>query len=223
MIIVLDVNETLLDLKKLDPLFERYFGSGKMRHKWFDQVLKSAFVSNVVGPYRDFGMVARAALQMVAERRGVVLEDAAIHLILGQMRRLDPHPDVLEGIAMLKRAGFRLAALTNSPPNTARAQLEYAGIAPFLEHILSVDASQALKPMRIVYDDALKTLGAKPAETCLVAAHAWDIAGAMQAGLQGAFIRREGKVWNPLFENPTFTGVDIIDVARQISNLKRSI
>ncbi len=216
MYLVFDVNETLLDLASLDPLFEQHLGSRSYRQAWFDQVLKSAFVSTITGPYSDFGVVARSALQMVANRMGQKLSAEAIGEILGQMRRLSPHPDVLPAITNLKDAGFRMAALTNSPPAVAQAQLDHAGISPLLETVLSVDASKSLKPAQIVYDDAAQKLGTSPESTCLIAAHAWDIAGAMCAGWQGAFVERTGKIWNPLFESPTFTGGTIADIADQL-------
>ena len=214
--LVFDVNETLLDLSSLDPLFARHFGDATYRQMWFDQVLKTAFVSTITGPYADFGVVARSALQMVATRAGIELSSDAHAEILGQMRHLTPHPDVLPAIHKLKDAGYRMAALTNSPPAVAQAQLDNAGITPLLEAVLSVDASKSLKPAQIVYDDAIKTLGANPADTCLIAAHTWDIAGAMKAGWQGAFVTRPGKVWNPLFESPTFIGATIDDIADQL-------
>ena len=129
--LVFDVNETLLDLNKLDPLFEEGFGSTFYRKAWFDQVLKSAFVNTIIGEYQDFGVVARSALEMIAERSNVYLEPEIADQILAMMRSLSPHPEVLEAISDLKEAGFDMAALTNSPPEVAQAQLEYAEIAPF--------------------------------------------------------------------------------------------
>ena len=213
MLLIFDVNETLLDLSALDPHFEALFGSTSIRQDWFNQVLKSAFASVIIGPYRDFGQVARSAMEMVAARHNLTLTDEATEAILSHMRNLPPHSDILPGIKSLKEAGFRMAALTNSPPDVAKDQLENAGIAPYLEAMLSVDASESLKPAAVIYHDALKTLGSDPASACLIAAHAWDIAGAMRAGWHGAFIERPGKVWNPLFESPTFTGKDLGDVA----------
>lgn len=214
--IVFDVNETLLDLQNLDPLFEDHFGSAYYRKAWFDQVLKSAFVSTITGPYNDFGVVARSALQMVATRSKVMLPDDATDEILAQMQQLNPHPDVIAGIEQLSAAGFKMAALTNSPQAVAEAQLAYAEITPYLEKVLSVDASKSLKPAKQVYADAEKKLGSKPAQTCLIASHTWDIAGAMQAGWQGAFIERKDKVWNPLFETPNFTGKTLTEIADQL-------
>ena len=54
--IVFDVNETLLDLSALDPAFESHFGTGDYRKEWFNEVLKLAFVSTIVGNYSDFGV-----------------------------------------------------------------------------------------------------------------------------------------------------------------------
>ena len=46
---VFDVNETLLDLAALDPLFGRAFGDPGVRRAWFQQVLQSALVATVTG------------------------------------------------------------------------------------------------------------------------------------------------------------------------------
>ena len=172
-ILVFDVNETLLDLASLDPLFERHLGNASFRAEWFGQVLKSAFAYTVMGEYQNFGVVARTALAMVAKLHDVNLTDTAIEEILGQMSRLAPHPDVLTGIQRLQSAGYTMAALTNSPPKVAHAQLENAGIAPHLSKIMSVDASKSLKPHRSVYDDAANELGVSPENIMLIAAHSW--------------------------------------------------
>ena len=39
-VIAFDVNETLLKLQALDPLFERVFGDAAMRQLWFGQMLQ---------------------------------------------------------------------------------------------------------------------------------------------------------------------------------------
>lgn len=44
--LVFDVNETLLDLAALDPLFERHLGSATQRKAWFADMLVSAMTLN---------------------------------------------------------------------------------------------------------------------------------------------------------------------------------
>ena len=216
--IVFDVNETLLDLEALDPHFKACFGNSAMWKEWFSQVLLSAFSSTVIGQYHHFGYVARTALLMVASKYDIELPEESIDSILQQLRKLPPHPDVLTSMERLKEHGFRLAALTNSPYDVAHDQIEHAGITPFLEVILSVDASRTLKPARLIYEDASSALDVPPEEICLVAAHPWDIAGAMEVGWQGAFIQREGKVWNPLYKRPTYQAVDLLELVQQFTN-----
>src|SRR5919204_2220428 len=121
-VLVFDVIETLLDLRALDPAFEAVFGDASVRQQWFSQMLQSALVATVTDAYRDFTQLGRAALEMTAQRRGVALSPDQQQRILGTVRKLPPHPDVLDGLSRLREAGFRLAALTNSTAEVAEAQ-----------------------------------------------------------------------------------------------------
>jgi 2-haloacid dehalogenase len=215
-VIVFDVNESLLELAALKPQFQRVFGDGEVVFPWFGQVLQSALLTVVTGPYSDFAKVGRAALEMVAARRGVTLSDADARAILAGMRTLPPHADVLPALRKLKEAGFRLATLTNSPPAVADAQLTNSGIAPYLDKMLSVDTVRRLKPAAEVYRHAADSFGVPPAEIRLVAAHSWDVAGAVRAGCKAAFIARPGMVLDPLFEPPDIVGPDLGVVAERI-------
>ncbi|MDQ5810637.1 MAG: haloacid dehalogenase type II, partial [Actinomycetota bacterium] len=123
-ICVFDVNETLLDLGALDPHFERIFGDAGVRRAWFGQLLQSALVATVTDAYSDFGKIGGAALEMTAERQGVILSDEDKRQILGGMRRLPPHPEVAESLSRLRDAGLRLATLTNSTQQVAEAQMD---------------------------------------------------------------------------------------------------
>src|ERR687893_916248 len=175
---VFDVIETLLDLAALDPLFERAFGDAAVRRAWFQQVLQSAFMATITGAYSDFGAVGAAALQMTAEREGVRLSEEDRQEILGGMRELPPHPEVPAALDLLRDAGLRLAALTNNTAEVAEAQLQNAGLSDRFEKILSADVVRRLKPAPEPYRAAAEALGVGTGEVRLVAAHAWDVAGA---------------------------------------------
>ncbi len=216
MVLLFDVNESLLDLRALTPHFERLFGNGEVLAEWFAQVLRSAMLTVITGQYSDFGKVGQSALDMVAQRYGVTLSDADRNDIVGGMRTLPPHPDVLPGFEKLHAAGYRMASLTNSPPAMAKAQLENAGLAKFLEKIISVDEVKSLKPAAKVYHHAARVMGVAPEQARLIAAHSWDVAGAMSAGCKAAFIARKGMVLNPLFEAPDIVAPDLLQVADRI-------
>jgi 2-haloacid dehalogenase len=217
---VFDVNETLLDLGALDPHFERAFGDAAVRRAWFSQLLHSAFLATITGAYSDFGTIGGAALEMVAERQGVDLSDEDKQEILGSMRELPPHPEVVESLDLLRDAGLRLATLTNSTQQVAEAQMDNSGLRDYFEQILSADAAGRLKPAPEPYRMAAQSLGVEVERIRLVAAHSWDVAGALRAGCAAAFVARPGMVLDPLVERPDVVGADLREVADRILKIE---
>lgn len=215
-VIVFDVNETLLDLGALDPVFEELFGSASARVDWFRTVLTTAMVVTLCERYRDFSQVGAAALESLARRRGITLADADRQRLAHTMGSLPPHPEVPAALQRLRDAGLRLAALTNSAPAAMEAQLEHAGLAGLFDARLSVDHSRQLKPALAVYRDAASRLGVETTQMRMVAAHGWDLAGAMSAGCAAAFVARPGQFLEPLFPEPDIIGPDLDSVAEQI-------
>ena len=214
--IVFDVNETLLDLSAMDPEFERVFGDPAVRGIWFAQVLQNSLVATLTGKYDDFGKIAGAALDMTAQRYGIELYQEDRSAILGRVRVLPAHPDVAAGLQRLKQAGFRLVTLTNSPPQVVEAQLKSSALAEYFEGSFSVDAIRRFKPDAEVYRMIARELGVPVDQVRLVAAHDWDVAGALMAGCAAAFIARPGKVLNPLMPAPDIVGKDLTEVAEMI-------
>lgn len=215
-VIVFDVTETLLDLAAMDEHFKRVFGDAAARQQWFVQMLQSAFVATITDAYTDFGSIGRAALDMVAARRQIALSNEQRQEILGTMRTLPPHPDVKDGLESLRSAGLRLVALTNSTSATAEAQLSHAGLRGYFERVFSVEVVKRFKPATEVYRMVARELGMGEERLRLVAAHDWDVTGALRAGLQAAFVARPGNVLNPLDERPDIVGRDLREIAPRI-------
>ncbi|WP_374763246.1 haloacid dehalogenase type II [Yunchengibacter salinarum] len=215
-VIVFDVNETLLDLSALDPAFEAVFGDRAVRREWFALVLRTGWTGTIIGAYRDFGAVGAAALEMTAEIHGITLAEDHREAILGGMTRLPPHAEVPGALARLRGANYRLAALTNSTRKVARAQLDFAGLSDSFEDILSADTAGALKPAASVYTTAARALGVPPGRMWMIAAHDWDVAGAMRAGCRAGFVARPGMVANPLFAEPDVVADDLDALATRL-------
>jgi 2-haloacid dehalogenase len=220
-VILFDVNETLLDLRALEPLFERFFGNSAVLPMWFAQLLRSAMVVTITGEYHDFGELGRDALLMTAERQGVTLSPTDQEQILAGMLHLPPHPEVPTSLARLKEAGLRLATLTNSPPWALEEQLVNAGLKEFFEQTLSVHSMRRFKPAPEPYQYAAERLGVTLDGMRLVAAHDWDIAGAQAVGCATAFIARSGMVLGPLQKRPDIIGSDLVSVSDQILAAER--
>ena len=215
-ILAFDVNETLLDLAALDPLFESTFGDAAVRPQWFAQMLQLVFVGSITGRDIDFTTAQHGALRMVAARTGTSLSDAAADEIVGAMRTLPPHPDVARALDHLRERGLTLCSLTNSSLEVSRAQLSNAGIADRFEAILSADQVGRLKPAPEPYRLVADTFDAPIGDVRLIAAHAWDCAGAIAAGAKAAFVARPGMVLSPVGEQPDIVGGDLKEVASLI-------
>jgi 2-haloacid dehalogenase len=220
-IVVFDVNETLLDLAALDPLFEEAFGDAALRQQWFGQMLQLSFTGGLTGRYVDFTAAQRAALQMLARVRGVDVADDQTRRILEAMRALPAHPDVPAALDRMKDAGFRLATLTNSPLDVARDQVYNAGIADRFEEVISADEIEVLKPAATAYRFAAHRMQVDQGDMRLVAAHAWDVTGALAAGCAAAFVARPGKLPSPLGDQPDIVGDDLAAVAELIAERDR--
>jgi 2-haloacid dehalogenase len=109
-----------------------------------------------------------------------------------------------------------MVALTNSAPAAARQQLTHAGLIDVFERVFSVDEVRRFKPAPEPYRFVARELGVETHVLRMVAAHAWDIVGAMQAGCAGAFVARPGKVLYPLAPPPDIVGAGLRAVAEQI-------
>jgi 2-haloacid dehalogenase len=220
-VIVCDVNETLLDIGALAPTFERLFGDRRVLQEWFQTVLLYSEVATLAGPYSSFASIGGAALDMTATAHGVALSTATRDQVLQGMLTLPAHPDVRDGLQTMRDAGLRLVTLTNNPPASVQQQLAHAGLASFFERSFSVDTVQRFKPAAEAYHSVAEALSLPIGQLRLVAAHAWDILGALRAGCAAAFVARPGKVLYPLGPQPDIVGADFRVVAQQIVAAER--
>ena len=207
--IVFDVNETLLDLSALDPLFADGFGDKGARRVWFMQTLQNALTSTIVGTYEPFDRIARAALEMTARKRGVRLDDERINRIMRAFAAMPAHGDAVPALSRLRESGYRLAVLAQSPEALLEEQLRHAKLRDFFDEVLSVESVRRFKPAREAYDFARERLDCGEDAPWLVAAHEWDVLGALSAGWNAAFVARHGTALNPLEREPTLVAPDL--------------
>ncbi len=216
-VIAYDVNETLLDLSALDAPFAEVLGDAALRPAWFQTMLQLSFVGVITGRYVDFTTAQHAALRMVARRTGRELTGEDAERIVGGMQRLPVHPEVPGAIARLRDAGFRQVTITNSPLDVARAQLEFAGLDGLVDDVLSADEVDQLKPGPRPYSLVAQRSGVAVGDVMLVAAHAWDVSGALAAGTRAAFVSRPGMVPSPIGGQPELVVEDIDALAQELT------
>lgn len=215
-VVAFDVNETLLDLAALDEPFERLFGDAALRGQWFAQMLQLSFVGGLTGRYVDFGTAQHAALMMLAARTGADVSEQDATTVVDRMRSLPPHPEVADALAALAATSLVVVALTNSSAAVAEDQLTNAGLRPLFDRVFSADTVGHLKPAPEPYLSVASACGVAPSEVRLVAAHSWDVSGALAAGCRAAFISRPGMVLAPIGAQPDITAPDLAAAVAQI-------
>ena len=217
-VIVFDVNETLSDLS---PLAGRFADIGAPVHlaaTWFASVLRDGFALTATGATARFADIGAAVLATMLH--GVSLDrslDDATRHVLGGFTELSVHPDVVDGVRALAAKGQRLATLSNGAASVAEGLLERAGIADVFERLLSVEDAGVWKPAADAYRYAAQQLDVHPTQMMLVAVHPWDVDGAQRAGLQGAWVNRDGGPYPSIFTAPDFTVDSLTELAERIS------
>jgi 2-haloacid dehalogenase len=218
-VLVFDVNETLIDIDSIAPLFGQLFGDERVLREWFGQLVMYSMTATLAESYVDFFALGQGVLRMVGDIHGVEITDDDAHRLQEQMRTMPAHPDVVDGLTALRDKGFRLATLTNSPhrPGTT-TPLENAGLDDFFEQQLSVESCHAFKPAPVVYRHACEALGVAPADCMMVAAHVWDTIGAQRVGFSGALITRPGNPPLPVhgLPQPDLVVDDLGQLAEQL-------
>lgn len=91
-ILLFDVNETVLDLTALDPLFTEVFGQADVRREWFETAIRGVLLSTTLNRHHSFGEIGEAALEETTRRHGRTLPATMIDHLRDGMRTLPPHP-----------------------------------------------------------------------------------------------------------------------------------
>ncbi|MEC5127453.1 haloacid dehalogenase type II [Verrucomicrobiales bacterium BCK34] len=224
-VIILDVNETLLDLAPLKKSVGKALGGREdLLPLWFSTMLHYSLVETLSGSYHDFGEIGTAALMMVAKTRGIDLEyEEARTSIVTPLRSLPPHPDVAPALQALSKAGYRIVSLTNSSTLGVKTQLENAGLTDLIEKRYTIETIRKYKPHPDTYQMVLDDLDVAPEDVLMVAAHAWDLAGAKNVGLRTAFVERPGAATYPNVALPDYVVKDLSELVKILPGAEENL
>jgi 2-haloacid dehalogenase len=139
-------------------------------------------------PFTILDVLHRESLVRLLERyRLTGLPEADIDHMSRAWHRLDPWPDVLEGLARLKRR--RIIAPCSNGNIALMVNLAKRAGLPW-DCILGAETARAYKPLPEAYLAACRQLGLPPAQVMMVAAHNGDLKAAKAQGLATAFVPR---------------------------------
>jgi len=216
-VIVFDVNETLLDLETIRPVFDRIFNDSAAMRLWFAGLITYSEALTLSGVYVPFTDIGGSVLRMLAATHGIAITDADAAELTDRFASMRPHPEVHGALRRLTDHGFRLFTLTDNTLEISWQQLERAGLTDFFERRCSVDETvKRHKPAPEAYHSVASALQVDPGDICLIASHVWDTIGAQSAGWQAALILRQGNAPLDVGPQPHYIGDDLDAIADQL-------
>jgi len=156
---------------------------------WRTKQLEYTWTLTLAGHYVDFWTLTERALDFAFARVPSVDRDLRPRLLEAYLT-LDAFPDARAALAALKVQGLRLAILSNGTPSMLSAAVEAAGMAEYLDAVLSVDAVRQYKPRPDVYQLVTDAFALERSNVGFVSSNRWDVMGAASFGFQTYWVNR---------------------------------
>ncbi|MCQ2597279.1 MAG: HAD family hydrolase [Treponema sp.] len=125
------------------------------------------------------------ALHISEEKAGAELDRIVYSGLKPRFEKITPCKDAVETIKAFKEAGFKIALLSDFPPEQKG---ELWGLKPYCDVILGTEACGALKPSDIPFRKMAEDLGVEPSEILYVGnSYRYDVLGSKNAGMKAAW------------------------------------
>ncbi len=147
------------------------------------------------------------------------IDEAALTDLNNAWRRLDPWPEVVEGLTRL-RTKYALATLSNANVSLMVAMAKY-GDLPF-DVILGAEIAGHYKPDPETYLSVPRIMDCEPENVLMVATHIADLQAAIACGLKGAYVFRNRELGEREKPQPDashgfdYIAADFVDLADQL-------
>jgi 2-haloacid dehalogenase len=162
-------------------------------------------------PWVNLDVLHRIGLDKVLRDAGLALAEADRDELVKGWHRLDPWPDVVDGLTKLKETHI-IAPCSNGHIAQSVNLAKYAKL-PW-DAILGAEIARAYKPDPRVYRESVYALGLEVDEVCMVAAHRQDLEAAAEVGLRTAFVERFGEDPGPPFD-ADIVAFDFVELAQR--------
>jgi len=201
-VLLFDVIETLFSLQ---PLRDRIAGEGldeAYADLFFAQLLRDAFALSATGVFQPFPAIAAATLKVTLRSAGAPANAVQIKRILSVFSELPAHPDVATALEQAHAANARVALLTNGSADNTRQLVDRAGLDAWVSDIVSIETHSLWKPQPRLYQAVCEQLNVAGSDATLIAAHGWDVHGALNAGLNAVWVERQDHAFHELMGAP---------------------
>jgi 2-haloacid dehalogenase len=195
-------------LMSLEPVQKKLRGA--TFDAWFERLLHSATSLTLTGEFQPFSALAESTLKTTLAS---LERDLDPKPVLEALQTLEPYPEAEAAFERLESERVLIGVLTNGGAEQARKLLEAADLEERLAEIVSVEEVEVYKPHPAVYRHAAERLGVEARRITLIAAHAWDVVGAKEAGLDAVWVDRLEREWPFPKGRPRRVAHDLVEAA----------
>lgn len=210
-IIFFDVVETVFSLAPLEKKLAEFNLPAGTHRLFFAQLLRDAFALSASGVFHTFSEIAKGTLTVLLDSLDHKADDAILKSILGSFSQLPCHGDVKPALEKVKHSDCKAVLLTNGSRGNTEKLVRDNGIEHLVDDIVSVEDFKIWKPQTALYHQAAKKYSCDPGNALLIAAHAWDVHGAIRAGFHGIWVQRQEAIYHPLMGSPDGQHTNLVD------------
>ena len=140
-------------------------------------------------PHRTFRAIAGKALGLALRDLGAEVDAADAAILTDAIGRMPPFPEVVDTLAALKRAGFRLCIVSNTDDDVIAGNV--AQLGGTIDRVVTAEQAGAYKPSRRIFDFAHAALGVGGGAVVHVCASPHlDLVATRELGLRDVWIDR---------------------------------
>jgi 2-haloacid dehalogenase len=185
----------------------------ELSNVWRTKQFEYTWLRTMSRRYVDFWQVTGDALVFAAKSLKLDLTPEKHSRLMDAYLKLRCWPDVPEALSSLKKAGIRLAFLSNLTAKMLETGMHNSQLDGVFDHVLSTDRVKVYKPDPRAYQMGVDVLGLKPDEILFAAFAGWDAAGAKSFGYPTFWVNRQNQPAEELGVTPDATGGNLVDLA----------
>jgi 2-haloacid dehalogenase len=188
----------------------------ELSNVWRTRQFEYTWLRTMSRRYADFWQVTDDALVFAAKSLKLELTPDKHARLMDAYLNLRCWPEVPEALSSLKKAGIRLAFLSNLTAKMLEAGIHNSQLGGSFDHVLSTDRVKVYKPDPRAYQMGVDALGLKPDQILFAAFAGWDAAGAKSFGYPTFWVNRQNQPAEELGVVADATAGNLIDLVRYL-------
>jgi 2-haloacid dehalogenase len=184
----------------------------ELSNLWRTRQFEYMWLRTLSRQYSDFWQITGDALVFAAKALNMELTPEKHARLMEAYFKLRCWPEVPAALRALKKAGIRLALLSNMTAGMLETGIRNSQLDGLFDRVLSTDRVKAYKPDPRAYRMGLDAFGLNISQVLFAAFAGWDAAGAKAFGYPVYWVNRQKQPLEELGVRPDSTGSNLNDL-----------